>query len=591
MCGCVAATALLVAMVSPAKAQATLGGIEGTVVDESGAILPGVTVTVTSPVLQVPQIVSVTDGEGRYRFADLRVGVYRVQSELAGFSTFARENVQIDSGFVARVDVRMTVGGVEETITVSGASPVVDVTTTRGGQVLDSVTTQKLLPAGANTQDLIRLVPGLAPITGAQGNIGKMGITSLATASSSYGGGGSEVWVDEFRLTFPLTVSNLSDSAQMDVKTYGSSANVVQPGGVVNYVFSSGGNQFHGRASFDYINGDLQRSNIDDALRAQNFSSADSLSSYRDFHGNLSGFIVKDKLWFFASGREKGNRRVIGGSMADPGPDGKYQTGDEPAITPTAEANGQTGKLSYQLSSNYSLTGLYWRDWSLDQVNVDNGFFGAATANARNIPLESSNKFGLDSPLWYVGFRGTPRNTLTFEGQVGAYVNDATYEPSDLTATTTPTYNRNTNLYTGQQISQGVALVPIRQGKQSVPQFRGSLTYVPPGGRHALQFGSRPLLPSYLTVVNNGCCGDYYRVFDTVNGIPDTPVQLVTIAGLPLNSTVRFNYLGLYALASRSGSSASIAGSIFTATWRASTMSVARYTSPIPPAPSSDSMR
>ena len=535
----------LVAIASPVRAQVTLGGIDGIVTDESGAILPGVTVTITSPVLQVPQLVSVTDAEGRYRFADLRVGSYRVQSELSGFSTFVRENVQIDSGFVARVDIGMKVGSLEETITVTGASPVVDVTTTRGGLVLDTASTQKLIPVGAGTQDLIRLVPGLLPMTGQQANIGKMGLTGLAGAASAYGGDGSEIWVDEFRLTFPLTVTNLGDSAQMDVKTYGSTANVSLPGGVVNYVFPSGGNQFHGRASLDYINGNLQGNNIDAALRAQNFSNPDSLISYRDFHASLGGFLVKDKLWFYGSGREKGNKRVIGGSMANAGPDGIFGTGDEPPIAPTAEQNGQTIKLSYQISPKYSLSGMYWRDWSLDQVSL-RGFFNNSN-NPRTTPLESSNKFGLNSPLWYIGFRGTPRKTLTFEGQAGEYVDDATYQPPNINTTATPTYNRNTGLYTGQQISDGIALIPNREGKQSVPQFRGSLTYIPANGHHAFQLGGRLILPKYETTVRSGCCGDYYRIFDTVNGVPNTPVELVTISGLPLFTTARFNDVGAYA--------------------------------------------
>jgi hypothetical protein len=168
-----------VTIISPAQAQATLGGIDGIVTDESGAILPGVTVSVTTPALQVPQLVSVTDAEGRYRSTDLRVGSYRVQSELSGFSTFSREDVRIDSGCVARVDVRMKVGSVAETITVSGASPVVDVTTMRGGQVLDTVATQELLPVGANTHDLVRLVPGLLRMTSSAANIGKMGRLAL----------------------------------------------------------------------------------------------------------------------------------------------------------------------------------------------------------------------------------------------------------------------------------------------------------------------------------------------------------------------------------------------------------------------------
>lgn len=544
-------TLLLAAVVTATPAalwaqSATLGAIEGIVSDESGAVLPGATVTLTSPALQVPQLLSVSDGEGRYRFADLRIGVYRLQSELAGFSTFVREGLRIDAAFVARVDIRMPVGGVEETITVSGASPVVDIATTSGGVVVDTAVTQSLIPTGGNTQDLIRLVPGLTPLAGQTGNIGKMGINSLAVPSSAYGGGTAEIWVDEFRLTFPLTVANVSDSGQMDVRTFGSNANVNQPGGVVNFVFESGGNQFRGRLVSDYINGSWQRDNVDDALRAQGLTVGESLSRYYDSHASLGGFLIKDKLWFYGTGRRRGNKRFTGGSQLNAGPDGRYQTGDEPPIEPTADLNAQTVKLSYQLTPKYQMTGLYWRDWNKDYVSLDRGFFG--NANPRTVPYESSVQFGLNNIFWYGAFKGTPSNRVSFEGQVGFFSNQATYVKQDDVPQISPTYNLNTQLYTGAQISEGTALVPTRDGTQRGYQFRGSLTYVPGawGANHTLQVGSRVMVPEYRTLLEPGCCGDYYRVFDTIGGVPDTPQFIYTVAGLPLKTIVEFNYASLY---------------------------------------------
>jgi hypothetical protein len=531
----------------PARGQsATLGAIEGVVTDESGAVLPGVNLTLTSPALQVPQMLLVSDTEGRYRFADLRVGVYRVQGELTGFTTFAREAVRIDAGFVARIDIRLKLGGLEETITVSGASPVVDLSSTSGGVVVATADVQSLIPTGGNTQDIIRLVPGLAPLAGQSSNIGKMGISSLALPASAYGGGGAEMWVDEFRLTFPLTVSNVSDSGQMDVRTFGTAANVNQPGGVVNYVFESGGNQFHGRVVSDYINGSWQRDNVDDALRAQGFNVGETLTSYYDSHASLGGFLVKDKLWFYATGRKKGNKRFTGGSQLNPGPDGRYQTGDEPPIEPTADLNSQTVKLSYQLTPKYQMTALYWRDWNKDYISLDRGFFG--NANPRTVPYESSVQFGLNNIFWYGAFRGTPTNRVTFEGQGGFFSDQATYVRQPDAPPTAPTYNLNTQLYTGAQISEGIALVPTRDGTQRGYQFRGSATYIPRfwGADHTFQLGSRLLLPEYRTTLESGCCGDYYRVFDTVSGVRDTPVFVYTVAGLPLKTLIEDNYFSLY---------------------------------------------
>ena len=113
-------------------------GIDGTVTDQSGQVLPGVTVTATSPALQVGQLSTVSDAEGRYSFANLARGVYLVKFELSGFSTLVREGLQLNAGFTARVDVSMVVGGLSETVLVSGASPVVDVSSTRGGQTVNT---------------------------------------------------------------------------------------------------------------------------------------------------------------------------------------------------------------------------------------------------------------------------------------------------------------------------------------------------------------------------------------------------------------------------------------------------------------------
>ena len=105
-------------------------GISGVVTDNSGAVLPGVTVTATSPALQVPSVTSVSDERGEYRLSPLPIGVYTVLFELPGFQNVRREGVRLTVGFTARVDAEMNVGAVSETITVSGASPLVDTTST-----------------------------------------------------------------------------------------------------------------------------------------------------------------------------------------------------------------------------------------------------------------------------------------------------------------------------------------------------------------------------------------------------------------------------------------------------------------------------
>jgi hypothetical protein len=116
-----AVLALLSASPALAQGSAASGVISGTIKDESGGALPGVTATLTSPALQVRQVVAVSDAEGNYRFGELPVGTFRVMYELQGFTAFIRDDLRLPIGFSAKVDVVMKVGTVSETVTVSGA--------------------------------------------------------------------------------------------------------------------------------------------------------------------------------------------------------------------------------------------------------------------------------------------------------------------------------------------------------------------------------------------------------------------------------------------------------------------------------------
>ena len=115
-------------LANSAQAQSTAAGIVGTITDGTGAVLPGVTVTASGPALQVPQILSVTDENGQYRLIPLPVGTYTVTYELPGFQTLKREGVQLQVGFMAKLDQSLNPGAVQETVTVTGESPTVDLT-------------------------------------------------------------------------------------------------------------------------------------------------------------------------------------------------------------------------------------------------------------------------------------------------------------------------------------------------------------------------------------------------------------------------------------------------------------------------------
>lgn len=542
---------LLLAVVtfpSIAGAQTTtLGAIEGTVTDETRGALPGVTLTLTSPVLQVPQLNAVSDTEGRYRFPDLRVGIYRLRSELQGFQGYIRENLDISVGFVARIDVLMKVGSLQETVTVSGASPVIDLTTTRGGQTINTSLVTKAIPMVGHQVDLVRLTPGLSGGVGTRsGNPTQMGLQANMSVSA-YGQSGVTAMVEDFQMHSNNQPPMLIGTDQMDVRSFGNSAEIQNPGAALNYVFSSGGNQFNGRVAALFMNDAFQSSNINTpVLRGQGFTTPEELRDYFDVQGNLGGRILRDKLWFFGTARARASSRSIGGFAASPGPDGRYLTGDEPSFYPDAEQWGTVLKLSYQATPKYQIVAFWWRDRTADNGSCTSGYFGGA--NCRTIPYEASTIYNLRDLVWNGEFRGTPTNNLTFsvKGGRAAYQTRYYIQPGfELLPTR---FNRNTQLYTGSPISNGNTTAAQRRGDTRFHQYVGSLTYLPAnflGGNHQFKVGFRSNLAKVGGGVDVHPAGNYALVFDTVGGVPDQPVEMVTLS-LPVQPKNQLNLHSLY---------------------------------------------
>jgi len=177
-------------MLMPAIAYAQAGGIAGVARDTTGAVLPGVTVEAASPALIEKVRTAVTDGEGRYNIVDVRPGTYSVTFTLPGFATFRREGIELTTGFTAAVNADLKVGSLEETVTVSGASPVVDIQNVRtqnviSHEVLDSV------PTGKTVGAFIALTLGASqPVAGGQDVGGNKGEDAIGMAI--HGGRGND---------------------------------------------------------------------------------------------------------------------------------------------------------------------------------------------------------------------------------------------------------------------------------------------------------------------------------------------------------------------------------------------------------------
>lgn len=525
----------------------TFGAIEGTVRDETGGALPGVTIEVTSPALQVKALSVVSDVDGRYRVPDLRVGTYALRAELEGFNAFVREGLQISVGFVARVDVALKLGSLSETITVSGASPVVDVTTTRGGQTINTQAVAKAIPLVGHQVDIVKLTPGLSGGLGTRaGNPTQMGLQANISVSA-YGQSGVTAMVEDLSMHSNNQPPMLGGTEQMDIKTYGNTAEIQNPGAAMNYVFSSGGNQYTGRVmSYAMSDKTFQAQNVDDALRKQGFTSSEALKNYYDVQGFLGGRIVRDKLWFFASGRNRRTERTVGGFALSPGPDGLYLTGDEPPAYPWGDQKGTVVKFSNQLTSKTLLTGLWWGDKTNDVGSATSGYFGGA--NPRTIPFEASSIYGLKDTVWSVGVKGTPMSRLAYDIKAGRVAYQTHYDIQPGSEDLPTRWNRNTGLYTGSPISNGTTTAAQRAGKTFAWESVGSLTIVPSGrfmGAHQFKVGYRTMLTTSGGAVPNHPAGNYALIYDTIGGVPNTPVEIVTFS-FPFNATNRLNMHGAY---------------------------------------------
>ncbi len=287
--------------------------IAGTARDTTGALLPGVTVEAASPALIEKARTVVTDGAGQYRIVSLSPGVYTLTFTLPGFTTVKRGGIELQGEFTATVNAEMMVGSVTETITVSGASPLVDVQSLTKQTVLTRDTLDAL-PSSHTIEAAGVLNPGVTG-SGLVGNNGRDvgGTTGLQQPSLVFRGTIFSItrW-DSFHLS-NLTVNGAGGGTSFYVNAasaqeivYSSGADSVDmqfPGLYVDLVPKDGGNRFNG-----YLFGDLtyepwSASNLSPALEARGITNVAKVYHISDFNPGVGGPIRKDRLWFYAAYR------------------------------------------------------------------------------------------------------------------------------------------------------------------------------------------------------------------------------------------------------------------------------------------------
>ena len=529
-------------MAKPSAAQfVSTSSIDGTATDQSGATLPGVTVTLSSPSLQVPQLLETTNSEGHYRFTQLPAGPYRVRFELAGFQAVVREDLQLGVGFAAKMDMVLKIGAVEETITVSGASPIVDVTTTSGAQTLSPDMVNKLIPGSRMYGDMARMIPGL--VSTSAPNIGRLGLGSSGTFNA-YGDTGVMVLIDGFEIR-SNTYPDFGSAQEIDVRSFGNSADIAEAGSVWNLVSKSGGNQFHGRYAEQYISDRFQSNNLDDKLRSQGLSFVDSVIHFSDFNSDLGGKVVPDKLWFYGNWRDRRNKRSVAGLALSPGADGTYGTLDDTPHLPVVWTMNWTGKLSYQPTPKYQLIAFVARDYS-----TNDGGAQSSKAAQRFIPYESAT-YQLYPVLNFRGeFRATLRDNLLLNVQMGRMGYTVTYldTPKDHSNNTiTARWDRETGYFTGGSVGPGGNYAEaIRPRTNTVNQ--ANLTFLPKeflGGGHEFKVGYRVWLQEGHTDVPSHPAGNYQLTYDKVGALSHQPVEITTF-NFPVFPSNRENSISGY---------------------------------------------
>jgi len=265
--------AVLIALLASTHAFAQGGGasstgtITGKVTDSSGGVLPGVTVNATSPNMMGVQSV-VTNTEGIYRFPGVPPGTYTVTYELPGFNTLKREGIDIRLGFTATINVELTVASLQETVTVTGESPVIDTTTTRT-QANFKMEQLQSLPNARDMWALLAVTPGVmvnridvgGNRAGTQAGYTAYGLTGqvrvlIEGINTTEGTGGAGFYFDYASLE------------EAFLGTSGQGAEMPNPGVQSQFIAKSGGNQFAGEYHLDWYNNSLQGSNIPDAYVA-----------------------------------------------------------------------------------------------------------------------------------------------------------------------------------------------------------------------------------------------------------------------------------------------------------------------------------
>jgi hypothetical protein len=350
----------------------TTGALNGKVADASGAVMPGVTVTITSPAMQ-GQRTTVTNEEGAYRFPAIPPGDYHITYELTGFSTVVREGIRVGLGFTATVNAELKIASLTESVTVSGQSPVVDITSTKTATNFDA----KELASLPSARDFWAILAAAPAVQMQRIDVGGSA-AGTQTGYSTY-----DTKSDQHRPMVEGIVNTEGTNAagfyydygsfdEVSVATGTNTAEMPWPGVMTQFIAKSGGNTYHGKIYADYESQSIQSRNIDAAQIALGLKAGgglvptdlNRLHKYYDLNGDVGGYLKPDKLWWYGSLRKQDAESLLPNFPVKP-----FAT----------LLNNVSGKVTYSASTNNKL--IAYATWGKkEQPNRLDTFLIGATA-------------------------------------------------------------------------------------------------------------------------------------------------------------------------------------------------------------------
>ena len=485
---CGVAALLLVVLPRPAAAQSASGAMAGVVTDETGAVLPGVTVEAASPALIEGMRTAVTDGSGNYRIINLRPGPYSVTFTLSGFGTVRREGIELTTGFTATIDAELSIGAVEETVVVTAAAPIVDVQNVRTQQVL-SREALDALPTAQSLQSIQALTLGAERGTHDVGGTTAEG--AYQTGIHGTGGGEQQLFVDGIPINSSYGNGSGSSKSQglnqfaveeVTIETSGQMAESAAAGMQVNWIPKEGANVFTGTASTNWAGKGVQGSNLDDTLRARGASTETTIRKIYDMGGGFGGPIVRDRLWFYVAQRKYESSLFSAGGFFN-------ATQGTPVYTPDLsrpayileDAVNTSGRVTWQMTEKQKI------GFSESRNHWCTCFRGAGATASPEATWASDSEVWMTHGTWTYA----ANNRLLFQASAGVQLEtpNALIHQAGASKTDVPLWDFALGLKYNAYITSPFSTFVIDYGKFSLNQStsQASVSYVT--GSHNFKAG------------------------------------------------------------------------------------------------------